>query len=210
MKEAGQTDFSGKIFCVGFCRTGTTSLHEAFCVLGLRSRHFPFSLVDNPFGDELTQADAFSDFPIPFFFKLYAERFPEARFILTTRSDESWLGSMEWLVANGPKIWGGHGSTWQPGGVVELSFIRAFGTKLFDPEKMLAAYRAHNAEVLKFFSDDPRFLHLRLQDNLLYEDLAEFIQVETELRGPLPRANPRRRPVPIFMRKIARRLGLRR
>lgn len=205
-----QNHCARKIFCLGLCRTGTTSLHEAFQTLGLRSKHFPHSLIDDPFGKELTQAEAFSDLPIPLYFREYAERFTEARFILTTRTEESWLRSMEWLFENGPKVWGGPDSTWQPGGVVERAHLLTFGTKRFEPEKLIAVYRAHNAEVLDFFSNDSRFLHLQLQDTLLYEDLAEFIGIESNLRGPLPRANPRRRSIPSSVRKIAYRFGLRR
>lgn len=208
MSNVFQDQASRKIFCVGLCRTGTTSLHEAFQAFGLRSKHFPHRLIDDPFGAELGEAEAFSDLPIPLYFREYAERFVDARFILTTRSEESWLRSMEWLLANGPKLWGGPDSTWQPGGVVEQAHLRTFGTKTFEPEKMLAAYRSHNAEVLQFFSEDTRFLHLQLDDTLLYEDLAKFIGIETRRRGPLPRANPRRRPWPPSIRGIARRLRL--
>ena len=207
MKETPQIQAKRKIFCIGLGRTGTTSLHEAFQALGLRSRHFPYSLLDDPFGEELAQADAFSDLPIPLYFEAYAERFADARFILTTRSEDSWLQSVEWLLANGSKIWGGHDSTWQPGGVVERAHMRVFGTERFEPEKMLAVYRAHNAAVLDFFANDSRFLHLELEDTLRFEQLADFIGVDTDLRGPLPRANRRWRPLPALIQKIAYRLG---
>lgn len=163
--------------------------------------------MDDPFGNELAQADAFSDLPVPLHYRTYAEHLPDARFILTTRNEESWLKSMEWLIENGPKIWGGPGTTWESGGVVERLHQRVFGTQQFEPEKMLAAYRAHNSEVLDFFCEDPRFLHLQLEDTLLYEDLAKFVGIETRRRGPLPRANPRRRPLPSALRGMARRLG---
>jgi hypothetical protein len=114
---------------------------------------------------------------------------------------------MQWLLTNGRKIWGGPGSTWEPGGVVEQAHQCAFGTKQFEPEKMLAAYRQHNAAVLEFFRNDTRFLHIQLEVTPVYEDLAAFIGIETNLRGPLPRKNPRRRPLPPIIGKIARRLG---
>jgi hypothetical protein len=153
------------------------------------------------------QAEAFCDLPIPLYYKSYAERFPDARFILTTRSEESWLRSMDWLIKNGPKIWGGPNTTWGPNGPVKRVHKLVFGTTEFEPAKMLEVYRTHNAEVLHFFSNDPRFLHLRLEDTPLYEDLADFIGIETSLQGPLPRANPSRRPLPPLVQKIRRRLG---
>jgi hypothetical protein len=195
-----------KIFCIGLCRTGTTSLHAAFEAFGLRSKHFPYGLFEQPFAEEIEQADAFSDLPIPLYYRQYAEQFPSARFILTTRDEQSWLQSMDWLIRNGPKLWGGPGSTWEPGGVVEQLFTKLFGTTRFEPEKLLAVYRAHNAEVLEFFANDSRFLHLRLEDTMRYEDLATFLEISTDLRGPLPRANVQRRASNSLIRRIIRRI----
>lgn len=80
-----------KVFCIGFNKTGTSSLHKLFEDLGLKSWHGYYSHV--PVSDPLyLQFQCFSDGD-QHDFALLDRTFPGSRFILTTRRFEDWLVS---------------------------------------------------------------------------------------------------------------------
>ncbi len=80
-----------KIFCIGFNKTGTSSLHQLFLVLGLRSLHGYYHKL--PVTDPLFAAyQCFSD-GNGHDFALLDRSFPGSRFILTSRPLEDWLVS---------------------------------------------------------------------------------------------------------------------
>ena len=80
-----------KIFCIGFNKTGTSSMHQLFLDLGLRSYHGYYShfpVMDPIFG----QFQCFSDgdqHP----FEQFDRAYPGSRFIVTTRPLDDWLVS---------------------------------------------------------------------------------------------------------------------
>jgi hypothetical protein len=89
-----------KVFCIGFHKTGTTSLAEALKVLGYRVTgpngvkdpniaenvlSMAYSLVD--------KYDAFQDNPWPIIYKELDSRYPDSKFILTVRDAGSWIRS---------------------------------------------------------------------------------------------------------------------
>jgi len=84
-----------KIFCIGFSKTGTTSIHHALDILGYRSLHWPRAHIDPEKGwinfFKKSKFDAFSDSPLyrPGFFKEIDKAFPNSKFILTIRNPES-------------------------------------------------------------------------------------------------------------------------
>ena len=98
-----------KIFCIGLNKTGTSSLHEAFKILGYNSVHFKDDqgnniktiIRDNYLnGDNilkgLEQYDAFSDWDridTHKCFKEFDQQYPNSKFILNTRSLKDWLKS---------------------------------------------------------------------------------------------------------------------
>jgi hypothetical protein len=84
-----------KVFCIGFNKTGTTSLHELFELAGLRSRHRDRWVHYSHFPEGrkvLEKHDCYSDGEGADFIRLH-RWFPDARFILNTRSTGSWLRS---------------------------------------------------------------------------------------------------------------------
>jgi hypothetical protein len=210
-------DFN-KVFCLGLSRTGTTSLHEAFRALGLRSVHFPIHLFTQPEvlglppfrptvrlgpyaawrrGKELKASRAhhdaksilegnvaFSDLPVPLYYRELDRLFPGSKFILTTRDGDSWLESMQWLFDDGAVLW-------KRGHVGDELHQRAYGTTVFDPKKLDAARERHHREVVDYFRGrEGDFLALRVDHgDLRYETLAGFLGLETPLAGPCPRVN---------------------
>ncbi len=84
-----------KVFCIGFNKTGTSSLHALFEAMGLRSFHGAYADVVRPpdFADPMyTRYDCFSDGE-RHDFRALDRSFPDARFILLTRGLEDWLVS---------------------------------------------------------------------------------------------------------------------
>lgn len=80
-----------KVFCIGFNKTGTSSMHRLFLDLGLRSFHGYYSHI--PVSDPLYAGyQCFSD-GNEHDFALLDRTFPGSRFILTTRRLDDWLAS---------------------------------------------------------------------------------------------------------------------
>ena len=90
---------SGKIFGIGLSKTGTTSLARALEILGYRTRDY-IGVTSYVAGDlssidlqEIDANDAITDTPIPSFYKQLDARYPDSKFILTTREMNDWLKS---------------------------------------------------------------------------------------------------------------------
>jgi hypothetical protein len=100
-----------KIFCIGPNKTGTTSLHDAFLLLGLRSVHYKDEAERNiqdiiranfKNGESMLKDiegyDAYSDWikmPTLKAYKQFDKEYPNSKFILSTRNMEDWLNSRE-------------------------------------------------------------------------------------------------------------------
>jgi hypothetical protein len=93
-----------KVFCIGFQKTGTTSLHAALSALGYRTS----AVVGRDWdADRLAREgatlciktmenfDAAQDMPWPVFFRELDEAYPGSKFILTVRDAERWFASIE-------------------------------------------------------------------------------------------------------------------
>jgi hypothetical protein len=118
MKSKLMTNKSfNKIFCIGLNKTGTTSLHYAFLMLGLRSLHWAPSdldstgemmIVSKTIRQEMNQSlkknkpmlgrwsnyDAYSDiYPIIKKFHILDKQYPNSKFIYTDRDEDAWIKS---------------------------------------------------------------------------------------------------------------------
>ena len=94
-------DAGGKVFCIGFHKTGTTSLAEALRMLGY-SVTGPNFVEDKRILDQAlalalevtNRYDAFQDNPWPILYKEMDEAYPGSKFILTTRPTDRWIRSV--------------------------------------------------------------------------------------------------------------------
>lgn len=96
-----------KVFCLGMSKTGTTSLHHALRVLGLRSCHHLHdgvrarTLLDKaqaegqPLLTHLPGYDAFSDMALYDYLEALDQQYPGSRWIDTRRPLEPWLRSLQ-------------------------------------------------------------------------------------------------------------------
>ena len=172
---------SAKIFCIGFHKTGTTSLGKLLRKLGYRE-HGPYRTRDREFvaklacGDlaELFAAaegpDAFRDNPWPLFYRELDARFPGSRFILTLRDSSSWIASALNHFGSQPDP-SSPMREWIYGAASPVGHERAY----------VERFERHNREVRAYFAGRER--------DLLAIDLSDG-----DALGPICRFLGRRRP----------------
>jgi len=193
---------SNKYFCIGFNKTGTTSMKKAFEDLGflVGDQRKATLIADksyfiddyNPIIRFSATAQVFQDAPFswPLTYKYLDKAYPNSKFILTVRdSSEQWYKS---LVSYHSKIYG-EGNNIAPtisqlnSGAKKLhrpvNVTRVHGTDDSDPynEKIMRDnYEKHNADVLEYFKDRPEdLLVINLSDKEAYKKFVDFIGVES-------------------------------
>jgi len=80
-----------KVFGVGLSRTGTVSLTAALKRLGYRAKHYPHLL---QVIEMAAKFDALTDIPVIVYMEALDQLYPDARFVLTVRNEETWIASL--------------------------------------------------------------------------------------------------------------------
>jgi len=158
-----------KIFGIGFHKTGTTSLKNAFETLGFKvtgpngirtttSSEIALSMCH----DLVAEYDAFQDNPWPLVFRQMDASYPGSKFILTYRDPSAWIRSLV-------KHFGSQETEMR-------RWIYGVGCPLGNESIYLRRYRDHNAEVLEYFADRPnQLLVMDLAKGDGWEMLCEFL-----------------------------------
>jgi len=142
------------VFSIGFPKTGNTSLREALEQLGYSARRAPVA-----FRHQLWKCDyrmpeginAITNCSEHYYAQL-ATRYPEARFVLTTRNMEDWLRSCQRYFSI-TKIANGLNVPWR-----YITMIQLFGTPAFDRERFEFAYNQHIENVKRYFGESKQLL----------------------------------------------------
>jgi hypothetical protein len=149
-----------KVFCIGFHKTGTTTMRDALRILGYRVTG-PNGVRDPDIAGKLdamvdalaAEYDAFQDNPWPLVYRRMDAAWPGSKFILTLRDPDRWYASNA-----------GH---FQDAETPMRRLI--YGEAAGSPQGNEALYKArmqrHNAEVREYFRDRP--------DDLLVFDVAQ-------------------------------------
>ena len=137
----------GKIFGIGLAKTGTTSLNDAFAILGIASIGCPASISD------IRRFEAATDGIVADRFEELDRVFPHSKFIYTVRDRNSWLRSYT----------GYRGRKHSPMPGSEEMTRRLYGTTGTDEQTLIEAYQRHERHVLEYFRDRP--------DDLLVMDI---------------------------------------
>lgn len=104
LKPQSLFDQRPMIFGIGLSKTGTTSLTEAIRILGYSASHweYPKTILKYKSGQLfvncnrlLINCHGYTDTPIARTYKLLDSVFPNSKFILTIREEESWFNSYE-------------------------------------------------------------------------------------------------------------------
>lgn len=163
-----------KIFGIGLNKTGTTSLHGALERLGFRSLHWGGPEVrriverardeGRPLVEDLADYDAFSDiWALSEAFALLDRQYPGSRFILTTRSLESWIDSRTRHVLRNREAKAANRYT---GNFLEI-----------EPDAWRQQYVEHHERVQDYFRGRDNLLVMRITDGDGYEQLCPFLGV---------------------------------
>ena len=162
-----------KVFCIGFSKTGTVSLHVALMRLGYRSVHWMNAGQTPKEGwikyIKSRKFDAISDMPLydTDFFKTLDKEFPGSKFILTIRNQKKWLPSIKRFFRLSP---------WEAETAVDLQAWKRH-------------YDDHVKSVKAYFQNRPKdLLVMDITKGDGYQKLAPFLGKEIP-NEPFPHKN---------------------
>jgi Sulfotransferase domain len=173
-----------KIFCIGWPKTGTSTMNEALTRLGYKVSSWSDNLVcrwhEGNFDVILSAAkrkDAFEDLPWPLVYREMDRAFPNARFILTTRASEAvWLESARRHFARYRRR--------------SIARFLIYGTYEPSARVLAAKYREHNIGVRNYFAGRPgKLLELCFEHGDGWAPLCRFLGIDQIPEEPFPHAN---------------------
>jgi hypothetical protein len=176
-----------KVFCIGFQKTGTTSMMRALTILGYKVTG-PNHVFDKDLASKLDrittelsyQYDAFQDNPWPLVYKQMDALHPGSKFILTIRDEQKWYDSYR-------NHFEGRKSTPMKG----LLYGPQAGC-FKDPELYKGRMRRHNLEVREYFRDRPDdLLVIDVTRDQRWEPICAFLGLPVP-DVPFPHSNPRK------------------
>lgn len=180
-----------KIFCVGFNKTGTTSLGKAMGELG-------FSVGDQKIAENLHREYSQRDFKkiirhsCPFTYIALDLNFKDAKFILTVRdSSEQWYNSISKFHS---LKWGKNGNLPSKEDLIEADYVfkgypwimnrimfQSPEDNPYDKNILIAAYERHIENVQEYFKDRPNsLLVLNVAEEGAYQKLSAFLNIKTD------------------------------
>jgi len=211
------TQYDGKIFGIGFYKTGTTTLYEALRGLGYNTINGdkPGSYPGADDGKTLIRRidagdyrlptfelfDAFTDNPYFWIWREISALYPDAKYILTVRDEEAWIESCVKFFRN---------RRLRP---MRLWMFGRHANPAHDPASRQAwvdAYREHNAAVREHFRSRPgQLLEFDPTRETRWHRLCEFLGAPVPAQ-PWPHANATGRDWPgrYWWRRLKRALGL--
>jgi hypothetical protein len=173
---------NAKVFCIGFHKTGTTTLAVALTELGYNVTG-PNGINDSDISanalpmafDLVKRYDAFQDNPWPVIFKDVDTKFPGSKFILTVRTPESWIKSQ--VAHFGTRT------------TAMREWIYGAGCPEGNEAIYLDRYNNHNKEVMEYFNDRPDdLLAMDLSQSDGWDEICAFLGKEIP-DTPFPHAN---------------------
>lgn len=192
-----------KVFCVGFQKSGTTSMETALQMLGYR--------VASVYGRDLSlpelqrryveiglsraeEVDAAQDMPWPLLYRELDAAYPDAKFILTTRDEDAWWKSILGHFGRNKDV------------MQQLVYGEEAGAPLGHEKRYRRIYREHNQRVQDYFADRPgKLLTLDFSAPVEWGPLCAFLDIAVP-EAPFPRSNqPKQYP---SLRRDLRRRGL--
>ena len=175
-----------KVFCIGFQKTGTTSLESALKILGYRvksvfGRELPIEILRRDYvrmGLQIARDyDAVQDMPWPLMYRELDTAFPGSKFILTWREPDRWLKSIVSHFGANPNV------------LQQLTYGDDAPFPVGHEDHYRQVYEAHNAEVRAYFRDRPAdLLEINLSHGDGWEKLCAFLAMPVP-GVPFPREN---------------------
>lgn len=204
-----------KIFNIGLPKTATTSLNEAFMLLGFQTRHNPKQFrkqaAEGQYHFEPDDWRALTNFGEHFYPQL-DQTYPNSKFILTVREENAWLASWQKQIG---ETTGNEVSTryaWALPlrqlqaavretltGQIRFTHLHArlsiFGVYKFHAERCLYVYRLHRKNAEEYFKNRPNdFLIMDICAGDGWEQLCPFLEIATIPAAPFPSRRPEKAP----------------
>ena len=154
-----------KIFGIGLSRTGTLSLARALRELGYKTSHYPKPPLMPELATTIENYDAACDTPIALAYKDLDKIFLNSKFILTTRSLESWMNSCRNFKHFRRELKG-------QGKQVRLSLYNYNG---FSERRFRITYLRHHGNVLNYFEYRNDLLIMDITKGDGWEKLCKFL-----------------------------------
>ncbi len=194
-----------EVIGAGFGRTGTLSLKTALEMLGFDPCYHMLEVMQNPdhipvwnriaAGDPFDWEEVFAtyrattDWPACHFYAELAERYPDAKVVLSTRDPEKWYASMEKTLLKGMRETGTDSALPKDNPMYFGSVIISQGDFAGDLSKdnVIASFERHNAEVQRVI---PPERLLVFQSGNGWEPLCDFLGVPVP-DEPYPQTNER-------------------
>lgn len=178
--------YTPKVFCIGFHKTGTTSMEKALKLLGYRVTGGNWVRDPEVARVALERAletvpryDAFQDNPWPMLYREMDQAFPGSKFILTVRDPKKWLASVA----------GNFGTDVTP--MREWIYGEGRGCPKGNETAYIERFERHNREVMDYFGNRKQdLLVMNLTEGDGWEKLCPFLGREQPAL-PFPRANVR-------------------
>jgi len=173
-----------KVFCVGLGKTGTSTFAECMSRLGFVHRTGPgaYGLLQYQAGnidallDLAGRYDSVDDYPWPFLYRALAERYPNAKFVLTVReTTEAWLKS---LCRHYDRA----------GSSLEVRLAYGYSSPYEDLDAHRQMYEAHNRDVERYFRGSQRFRVLSWDGGDGWQELCDFLDLDVPTEA-LPHRN---------------------
>lgn len=169
-----------KVFGIGLGKTGTNTLSWMLRTLGWNTAHY---MHDPSRYDEF---DAVTDVPTHLYLLSTDLRYPNSKFILTTRNIDEWLVSWQWWDKNKPL---------NP--LRSQMRLMCYGGEHYNKVKMQKLYERHCAYVRWYFQtyNPERLLELAICDKAIpdsekWDKLCTFLGVPSP-GIPIPQLNKR-------------------
>lgn len=171
-----------KIFCIGLSKTGTTSLHTAFKILGYKSFHRPHYAIKqiNKAKENgkrlvyyLEEYDVFSDRPFWRYYRELDRDYPGSKFILNTRGEKEWVESQL-----------KHNQRWN----IQHPFLSQRLVEKKGKKKLRNEYRQFYKQVRQYFGKRKDFIEFDVVGGDEWEKLCRFVGREVP-RIPFPHLN---------------------
>lgn len=176
-----------KIFGIGLSKTGTTSLARALEILGYKTRDYIGVSSYTP-GDlssidlaEIDANDAFTDTPVPSFYRELDSHYPDSKFILTIRDTNGWLQSCkkQFTLKLSEKL----------NEASNQLFMDLYGSTIYDENKFREGYENFTSGVHRHFKDRPQdLLVMDIAADDGWEKLCPFLNMPVP-DVPFPKAN---------------------
>jgi hypothetical protein len=175
-------------------KTGTTSLHQAFKILGYNAAHWTSAhwakklwREMNTEGKSLTLEKhyALSDMPIGNLFRKLDEAYPGSKFILTTRNEDAWINSVRRHYNPNHNAWR---PNWENDPFTNIIHKHTYGITTFNEQIMRERFRRHNSDVIMHFRNRPKDLLVLTDAQTSWDKLCFFLN-ETTPTVPYPRVN---------------------